>query len=317
MAVYSVRHVTNFSYDPVIRESVVEVRMQPFSDANQRCLAFSLDVTPTANLMLYQDFLGNTVHHFDIPGRHNRLKITANALVELEASPVPTVSDVGTWDDLDRLLKTEDHWEMLMPSHFATPTPLLMELAEELKLARSGNPLELLTSLNQALYDAFEYMPNSTKVDSPIDDALRSRQGVCQDLAHIMIVLCRQIQIPARYVSGYLFHGENARDRSPESATHAWMEAFLPGPGWLAFDPTNNLIGGARHIRVAIGRDYADVPPTRGVYKGDVSSELSVAVTVTPAEAPLPEVMPRATVIRSKPLTWNTPENLQYEQQQQ
>jgi transglutaminase-like putative cysteine protease len=130
-----------------------------------------------------------------------------------------------------------------------------------------------------------------------------------------MIALVRQLRIPCRYVSGYLFHREDGQDRSPAGATHAWAEAFLPGPGWVAFDPTNNLVGNARHIRVAIGRDYADVPPTRGVYRGDTESELSVVVVVSPAEAPLPEELPPATVIRSKPI--NSFDSLQYEQQQQ
>ena len=137
-------------------------------------------------------------------------------------------------------------------------------------------------------------MPNSTKVDSPIEEALRTRQGVCQDFAHIMIALVRRQHIPCRYVSGYMFHrDEEEKDRSLEGASHAWVEALVAGLGWVAFDPTNNLVGGDRHIRVAIGRDYADVPPTRGVYKGEAQSDLSVVVIVSPANTvPLEPVMP-------------------------
>jgi transglutaminase-like putative cysteine protease len=314
--IYSVRHVTTFAYEPAIRESVMEVRVQPRSEAQQRCLTFSLDCSPSTNIMVYRDFLGNTVHHFDIPGRHNQLRVTAQAVVEVQPPSAPQVSDVGTWEDLDAQMGRDDYWEMLLPSRFARPTALLQALARELALERRGNPLERLLELNLALYEAFEYVPNSTQVDSPIDDALRTRQGVCQDLAHIMIALVRSLQIPCRYVSGYLYHGKNGHeDRSPEGATHAWVEAFLPGPGWLAFDPTNNLIGSERHIRVAIGRDYADVPPTRGVYKGEAESELGVTVVVAPAEAPLPEDMPPATVIRSRPSIAFDP--LQHEEQQQ
>src|SRR5438045_9102326 len=148
--------------------------------------------------------------------------------------------------------------------------------------------------------DKFEYATNSTKVDSPIDDALRARRGVCQDFAHIMIALVRQLKIPCRYVSGYLFHGDKAKDRSPAGATHAWVEAYLGETGWVAFDPTNNLLGGERHIHVAVGRDYADVPPTRGVYKGDAESELGVRVAVAPVDAPEPGALPPAMVVRTK-----------------
>jgi transglutaminase-like putative cysteine protease len=165
----------------------------------------------------------------------------------------------------------------------------------------------------------FSYVPNSTKVDSPIEDALRSRQGVCQDFAHIMIALVRKLRIPCRYVSGYLFHlEENGRkDRSLEGASHAWVEALVPRLGWTAFDPTNNLIGGDRHIRVAIGRDYADVPPTRGVYKGEAQSELSVAVTVSPSDAPTPEQSAPSIVIQSRPVFARMNSRAEQEQQQQ
>ena len=162
-------------------------------------------------------------------------------------------------------------------------------------------------------------MPNSTKVDSPIEDALRRRQGVCQDFAHIMIALVRRLQIPCRYVSGYMFHrdeDDEKQDRSLEGASHAWVEALVPRLGWVAFDPTNNLVGGDRHIRVAIGRDYADVPPTRGVYKGEAHSELSVAVTVSPSDAPPPEPPASGIVIQSRPVNVRTP-RIDHEQQQQ
>jgi transglutaminase-like putative cysteine protease len=320
--VYSIRHITSFAYEPAIRESVMEVRVQPRNEAQQSCLTFSLDINPDANIMSYRDYLGNTIHHFDIPGRHTQFKVTAQALVDVRAASIPAASDVGTWKDLDSTVGNGDYWEMLLPSHFAHSTELLDALAAELHVERRGNPLETLLELNGAIYRAFDYVPNITKVDSPIDDALRDRKGVCQDLSHIMIALVRQLGIPCRYVSGYLCQrdlcqGQNTRDRSADGATHAWLEAFLPGPGWVAFDPTNDLVGGQRHIRVAIGRDYADVPPTRGVYKGDAESELSVAVLVAPAEAPSPEEIAPITVIRTKAPNRSGFDHYQFEQQQQ
>ena len=143
-----------------------------------------------------------------------------------------------------------------------------------------------LRRLNRALFDAFGYAPDATEVDSPIDVALAKRKGVCQDFAHIMIATARRWGIPARYVSGYLFTKRDAGDRSAADATHAWVEAFVPTCGWVGFDPTNNVLAGERHIRVAIGRDYNDVPPVRGVFKGPANSELAVAVTVAPAQGP-------------------------------
>jgi transglutaminase-like putative cysteine protease len=207
---------------------------------------------------------------------------------------------------------------MLLPSHFARSTPALEELAREVGCERRGSPLALLTELNEAIYKLFAYVPQSTKVDSPIEDALQSRQGVCQDFAHIMIALVRRLKVPCRYVSGYMFHRDAAeKDRSLEGASHAWVEALVPRLGWVAFDPTNNLVGADRHIRVAIGRDYADVPPTRGVYKGEAQSELSVAVTVSPADAVAPEPVRPSFVVRSRPVLARPSVRSDQEQQQQ
>lgn len=312
---YSVRHITRFRYEPAVRESVMEVRLQPRTDMRQRCLSFSLDVSPRASIMMYRDFFGNAVHHFDIPGQHEIVEVAAQAIVEVQPTTLPVASEACSWEELDARVAEGDYWEMLLPSQYARPTELLEKLRAELKLRRQGNPLELLLELNTELYELFEYAPNTTKVDSPIDDALQARRGVCQDFAHIMIALVRQLKIPCRYVSGYLYHEDKVKDRSPAGATHAWVEAYLGELGWVAFDPTNNLPGCERHIRVAVGRDYADVPPTRGVYKGEAASELSVLVSVFPIDAPEPEELPPVMVIRSKPL--NGAPSLAFDHQQQ
>ena len=151
-------------------------------------------------------------------------------------------------------------------------------------------------------------------MDSPIDEALSNRQGVCQDFAHIMIALLRSLRVPARYVSGYLFHEPESLDRSSDGASHAWVEALVPKLGWVAYDPTNNLIADDRHVRVAIGRDYADVPPTRGVYKGEATSELSVSVTVRPSDRPLPEELMPSVVLQPR---LAPPRNVRIDQEQQ
>ena len=316
--IYSVRHTTTFRYEPAVRESVMEVRLQPRSDGEQRCLSFSLHVDPAANIMQYRDFTGNTVHHFDIAGRHTQVKVTAQSAVEVQTVAAPRVSDCGDWADLDAMIASNDYWEMLLPSHFAHSSEPLEQLAVELKCERRANPLALLSELNAAIYKLFAYVPNSTKVDSPIEEALQERRGVCQDFAHLMIALVRPLRIPCRYVSGYMFHrDEEEKDRSLEGASHAWVEALVPRLGWVAFDPTNNLVGGDRHIRVAIGRDYADVPPTRGVYKGEAQSELSVAVTVSPADNIAPEPITPSFVVRSRPVLVRAAARSEQEQQQQ
>ena len=298
---YSIRHLTKFRYEKAVSESIMETRMHPRSDASQRCLTFQLSVTPRCRVFSYRDHLANHVHHFDIPGGHQQLVIVAEALVDKQPQlPTPESLPSSAWAELDRAVGAGDFWEMLLPSEFATPTAELKALAATLDVRRHADPLTVLHTLNRGIYEYFDYKPNSTRADSPIDDALIAHAGVCQDFAHIMTALVRsELRIPCRYVSGYLYHGvedhgEKSAHRSDDTATHAWVECFLPELGWVGFDPTNHLIAGDRHICTAIGRDYADVPPTHGIFRGRSKSELSVAVRVTPSAAnpPLDREMP-------------------------
>ncbi len=260
--------------------------MQPRDDAGQRCLRFALQSQPHAPIYSYRDSLDNIVHHFDVPKRHSKLEIIAESLVEVRPPlAIPAISTV-TWQDVDALRQEHAYWDWLYPGHFTHPTALLHQLMHELHIQRNADPLTSIHQLTEAMFAAFTYAPSTTRADSPIDEALQLRHGVCQDFAHIMITIVRELGIPCRYVSGYLYHGRDHHDRSEEDATHAWVEAYIPSLGWLGFDPTNNLVAGERHIRAAIGRDYADVPPTHGIFKGNASSELSVSVRVTPSEAP-------------------------------
>lgn len=280
---YNIRHVTRFIYEAPISESVMETRMQPRSDGLQRCLQFALSTTPSSRIRMYQDHDGNVVHHFNIPGRLSRLSVVTEALVEsTPGAALPESLPADAWGQIDAAAASGTFWEQLNPSPFARPTPALDAFARELGLSRSCDPLTTLKQLNDDLASKLTYSPNSTRVDSPIDEALAARRGVCQDFTHIMIALVRGLGIPSRYVSGYLFQQAEDGVRSPEGSTHAWMEAWLPGLEWVGFDPTNRLVADHRHIRVALGRDYADVPPTRGVFKGlsAVRSELSVSVRV-------------------------------------
>jgi len=288
---YAIRHFTRYRYSHPVWESVMEARMHPRSENSQRCFTFQLSVSPRARIFSHTDHVGNIIHHFDIPEKHDQLTIIADALVDVD-EPVELPESLATdaWDELDALIDREDYWDMLSSSHYARTSPNLEALSRDLGVdGRNGrDPLALLRKLNSDLYENFAYVKASTSVDSPIEDALSSRQGVCQDFAHVMIVLLRNVRIPCRYVSGYLYHDAIHADRSAEGATHAWVEALLPGLGWVGFDPTNNLIAGGRHIRTAIGRDYADVPPTKGIMKGEAQTDLQVRVRVTPSEAVLP-----------------------------
>jgi transglutaminase-like putative cysteine protease len=287
MNFYSIRHLTRFRYSRPISESIMETRMHPRSDSNQHCLTFSLSVSPRCRVFSYRDHQGNNVQHFDIPGEHTQLVLIAESVVEQQPLPdVPRFLAPDAWGALDELIEAGDYWEMLLPSTFAVETPALTLLASQLGVTRRDDPLMLVHEINERLFEYFEYVPRSTRVDSPIDDAIVSGKGVCQDFAHTMIALLRHVRIPARYVSGYLYRSREDHDRSTPDATHAWVDVLLPHLGWVGFDPTNNLIAHHRHIRAAVGRDYADVPPTHGIFRGKTDSELYVAVHVEASELP-------------------------------
>ncbi len=288
---YAIRHFTRYRYSHLVWQSMMEVRMHPRSEGTQRCFVFQLSVNPRARIFGYTDSYGNLVHHFDLPSRHSQLTIVTDALVNIEDQPrVPESMEYGSWGDLEELVEKNDYWDMLMPSHFARSSPELEDLAREIGATeRDGrSPLAFLMDITSGVHRSFNYVKKSTAVNSPIEHALRSRQGVCQDFAHIMIALVRNARIPCRYVSGYFYH--NAENAHPlaDGATHAWVEALLPGVGWVGFDPTTNLLADGQHIRTAIGRDYADVPPTMGVMKGKADTQLQVRVRVTPSQAVLP-----------------------------
>lgn len=287
-----VRHVTRFHYDDMIRESIMEVWMQPQKRAGQRLISFELELDPAAQLFSYADTFGNAVYHFDLPQPHDKLTIVARSAVETEdPAALPERLDQGEWDRLKSDFVQGEHFDFLHAHGFARPTKALNTFIQEKRLdeLKLLDPLSAVRQLSQALYEAFAYEAGVTRADSPIDDVLKARKGVCQDFVHVMITICREWGLPARYVSGYLFTDRKAGDRSDPDATHAWVEVFLPSLRWVGLDPTNNILAGERHIACAIGRDYSDVPPTRGVFKGEADSELAVGVTVRRARATVSE----------------------------
>jgi len=286
---FEVRHVTQYHYAEPVRESVMELWMQPQKSATQRLLSFELELEPPAQLFSYADSFGNAVYHFDVPQPHDRLEIVARSAVETQSpQPLPEALDRGEWDRLRSDFIQGECFDFLRPHGYACHTPRLDAFIAERGIddLRRFDPLTAAHALSQVIYDAFDYQPGVTEADSPIDLALEHGRGVCQDFAHIMIAICRGWGLPARYVSGYLFTDRReGHDRSDPDATHAWVEVFLPSLRWVGFDPTNNIMACERHVSVAVGRDYDDVPPSRGVFKGEAESQLAVGVSVRRARA--------------------------------
>ncbi len=286
MKYFTIHHHTRYRYEAAVSESTMEVRLQPRTDSRQRCLSFQLEVSPHAQLLTTSDCEQNVIHYFDIPRSHTELLLRSHSLVMVqEAPPIPEALNSSEWDALEEIVATGRYWDWLAPSNFAAPTSLLSDFAVEIGFNQIQDPLSALFQLNERIHSAFEYTPKSTAVDSPIDIALQHRRGVCQDYTHVMIALLRRRGIPARYISGYMFQDpEKKMEEDFSSASHAWVEVYLPSAGWIGLDPTNNTHVEDKHVRIAVGRDYADVPPTRGVFKGIVRSELTVGVHISQTE---------------------------------
>jgi transglutaminase-like putative cysteine protease len=274
----SILHRTTFTYAGKAHDSFNEVRLRPIDDAFQKCVNFDLRLEPTATPQEYSDFYGNTIHYFDIADAHTKLVVEAQSLVQTTPNDdrprVPSVSS----SDLERSAEREMFAEFYTSSHYV---PLEVELWREAQDALVEGRADVwneVCRLGRHIYRTFAYRPKTTGVNTRANDALKLRMGVCQDFAHVHLGLCRSLGIPARYVSGYFFN-TTRRPREIE-ASHAWIEAYVPGFGWAAFDATHDRPADDRYVKVAVGRDYADIRPINGTYRGAPTRSLKVDVKV-------------------------------------
>lgn len=286
---YKLVHVTHFAYDGPVSESYNELRLRPRHDENQSCLSFRVITNPVAKAIGHQDFYGNWVHVFHILKEHRKLKVETEAVVLMHPQPAPPPSSL-TLSDLASLRETlqEDHYDFLSPSQYCPFLPKILELLTEAEMRSDDSAFGFAHAASTLIHERFRYQQGATHVHSSIADCLESGAGVCQDFSHLLIALLRSRGIPARYVSGYLAPRPANDDRAAMErvigglASHAWVQAFIPDMGWFSLDPTSGSFVELQHIRVAYGRDYGDVTPVRGVYKGHAGQSLSVDVLVRP-----------------------------------
>ena len=278
---YHIEHVSRYTYSSPIRHCMLSLCLRPRSDAQQRLVAFDLATTPAAAFNSEADIFGNTKHVLNVHGEHASLELVSRSTVEREPpAALPDALGPDAWAELLSLRDAFDFWDFTHASAYARPSPALTAFVDERSIEVGDDPLESLRRLSDTLHDSFEYVPGSTSAASPIEETLHSRKGVCQDYAHVMIAIARSWHIPARYVSGYLYVEGQDGEAELQYASHAWVECLLPGHGWVGFDPTNRCLGGERHIRVGVGRDYHDVAPVRGIFLGGGSTRLEVEVRV-------------------------------------
>jgi transglutaminase-like putative cysteine protease len=268
-----IEHQTIFNYEQPVREAIGEARLRPRDEGGQYCLSFRITTDPATPINQVSDRFGNPIHCYSVLPPHTHHVVTATSLIETSDTPLIYASPLTLMEQRD----------FLSTSPFVPHTGELAAFAHE-HAPPDATAERIALALNTAIYESCEYEPGSTDISTTADAVLAGRRGVCQDFAHLLIALCRSIKIPARYVSGYL----NDIDRPPDAivASHAWAEVFLEGRGWLGLDPTHNRTTGANYVRVAIGRDYADATPVRGVYQGDARETLEVQVRIWAEDGP-------------------------------
>jgi transglutaminase-like putative cysteine protease len=273
---WDIIHRTSYAYASPVRDSFNEVRLQPFSNETQIVEHFLLKVLPAARLRHHHDFYSNVVHHFEIQEPHSTLLVESNLRVNVK--PGPQLAATETPWPLARIGEAAREtrvFDFLQESRFVELSPEVWRLALDLTDGVTDT-WQAALALMKFVQGQLKYESNSTTVHTHARDVLKDRRGVCQDFAHVMISLCRVLKIPALYVSGYLA-------TEAASATHAWVEVLIPGIGWRALDPTHNRQTDETYVKIAVGRDYADVPPLAGNYKGTTDRQMQVQVSIKSA----------------------------------
>jgi len=276
---FDIHHITKYTYEGPVRDSANQIVLFPVKDEYQEVLKHELTITGEPVVDIYKDYYGNEIGSFTHAEPHSLLIIDSH--VEIITKPRPALTDEvekeTQWTHLEDVRWQVPYIDFLKQE----PFPSLAEVLESVcpEKARRQTPLEAALQLRNYVYEQFKYIKGVTSVESTLDEVWKLKAGVCQDFAHILLVLLRQIQIPARYVSGYICPNRNGM--RGEGATHAWIEAYIPYNGWVGLDPTNNCVADDLHVRLAVGRNFSDCSPVKGTYKGTAGQKLEVGVSVS------------------------------------
>jgi transglutaminase-like putative cysteine protease len=272
-----VRHHTGYRYASDVHASYNEARLTPPDTANQLVIEHHVEVHPGAVLSRYRDYWGTWVHAFDLHRPHRELAVAGHSVVVTGMRTTERDEELP-WAEL-RTEAVRDAWcELLGTTSYTAVDTELLSIVEQ--FSGASTPRDAINGVVAWIGDTMEYEKGSTTVATTAPEALRAGRGVCQDFAHLALALVRSLGIPARYTSGYLYPADEAPvGETTSGESHAWIEAWMGA--WTPFDPTSGVEVGGRHVVVAHGRDYADVPPLKGVYHGGPSEALDVNVELT------------------------------------
>lgn len=269
-------HTTGYAYQSPVTASYNEARLTPRSNSRQNVILNRVETIPATRSYRYIDYWGTAVTAFDLHAPHTDLTVMSSSVVETERAE-PLTSEVG-WSDLQSEAVIDRYDELLRPTEHTPASKRVASVGK--KISRTHKPAEAVVAAANWVRDELEYLPGTTSVHSSGLDALKAGSGVCQDFVHLSLMLLRSMGIPAHYVSGYLHPKREAVvGDTVDGRSHAWIEAWTGA--WWSFDPTNDTEITEQYVGVGAGRDYADVPPLKGVYSGEGATDLDVIVEVT------------------------------------
>jgi len=278
MPEFEIQHVTRYIYESPVRDSANQIILFPIKDEYQDVLKQELTITGNPVVDTHTDYYGNEVGSFTYSEPHLQLTINSKISVSTKHRELP-VNDIfpsHQWEDLKRLQFVVPYIDFLKQEYFEGLAEL--RAAVDSAWVTDDTPYQAALRFCKYVYDNFEYIKGVTTVETTLDEIWKLKAGVCQDFAHMLMEMLRLVHIPARYVSGYICTSRH--NMRGEGATHAWAEAYIPDYGWLGIDPTNNCIANETHVRLAVGRNFTDCSPVKGVYKGSSNHKLEVAVSV-------------------------------------
>jgi transglutaminase-like putative cysteine protease len=288
--IYRVQHTTTYAYTEVVSICHNELHLRPRDSVLQTCSAYDLVVRPRPAVSTQRtDYFGNHVTFLALQEPHQLLTIMARSTVEVHPSEPPSPAETPAWDIVRDCLQHERTPAELEAYQYVFDSPYVISSAALRRYATASFPvgrplLAAVLDLTRRIHTDFTYDPKATSVSTPLDEVLHHRLGVCQDFAQVQIGCLRALGLAARYVSGYL--ATQPPPGQPRlvgaDASHAWVSVYCPGFGWIDIDPTNNVLPSDRHITVALGRDYSDVSPIKGVFLGGGQHTVKVAVDVVP-----------------------------------
>lgn len=278
MATFSIKHITRYTYTAPVIDSANQIMLYPVEDQLQKVENHHLHISYNPQIDVYEDFFGNRAGLFTIITPHKELNIVSEIKVVTHPVTYPqdSASPEDQWNHLALIRDVYTYQDFLIKESFTKSNEVLDQVDQ--RLNRLATPFRVAQDMSSFIFDHFEYKQGITSVETKLDEVWDLQGGVCQDFAHMLLVMLRMAGIPSRYVSGYIC--PKNKDLRGEGATHAWVDAYIPYHGWIGLDPTNNCIVSDRHVRLAVGRNFSDCTPVKGTYKGPSEHTLEVSVTI-------------------------------------